>query len=138
MSLTATEIHYAFRGLAMSLLTRNIGAPASSSNASQHASSAQGSKEAYSSSTLARCGVSSSSLSRRSLRVFPSLDLCFSTSIHLLLGQIMSIYFCDGCLKRRTVDSCGNSTCLKTPQSGFLEEAEAVPAESNGPKRKTT
>src|SRR5690625_7434743 len=29
------------------------------------------------------------------------------------------------------------STCLKTPQSGFLEEAEAVPAESNGPQRKT-
>ncbi|PAV31559.1 hypothetical protein CIL05_02570 [Virgibacillus profundi] len=28
------------------------------------------------------------------------------------------------------------STCLKTPQSGFLEEAEAVPAESNGPQRK--
>jgi len=27
-------------------------------------------------------------------------------------------------------DSCGNSTCLKTPESGFLEEAEAVPAES--------
>src|SRR5690625_4792916 len=27
-------------------------------------------------------------------------------------------------------DSSGNSTCLKTPQSGFLEEAEAVPAES--------
>src|SRR5690625_1228960 len=41
------------------------------------------------------------------------------------------------CLERRTVDSCGNSTCLKTPQSGFLEEAEAVPAESNGPQRKT-
>src|SRR5699024_10509788 len=36
------------------------------------------------------------------------------------------------------VDSCGNSRCLKTPQSGFLEEAEAVPAESNGPQRKTT
>src|SRR5690625_7783616 len=30
------------------------------------------------------------------------------------------------------------STCLKTPQSGFLEEAEAVPAESNGSQRKTT
>jgi len=30
------------------------------------------------------------------------------------------------------------STCLKTPQSGFLEEAEAVPAESNDPQRKTT
>ena len=27
-------------------------------------------------------------------------------------------------------DSSGNSTSLKTPQSGFLEEAEAVPAES--------
>src|SRR5699024_1792334 len=64
----------------------------------------------------ARCGVSSSSLSRRSLRVFPSLTWC---------------------LKRRTVDSCGNSTCLKTPQSGFLEEAEAVPVESNGTLRKT-
>src|SRR5690625_1857744 len=46
-------------------------------------------------------------------------------------------YYYDGCLKRRTVDSCGNSTCLKTPQSGFLEEAEAVPAESNGPQWKT-
>src|SRR5699024_12004513 len=39
-------------------------APASSSNASQYASSAQGNKEVYSSSSLARCGVSSSSLSR--------------------------------------------------------------------------
>src|SRR5699024_1143656 len=29
------------------------------------------------------------------------------------------------------------STCLKTPQSEFLEEAEAVPAESNGPQWKT-
>jgi hypothetical protein len=29
------------------------------------------------------------------------------------------------------VDSCGNSTCPKTPQRRtFLEEAEAVPAES--------
>src|SRR5699024_12659070 len=44
---------------------------------------------------------------------------------------------CDGCLERRTPDSCGNSTCLQTPQSGFLEEAQAVPAESNGPQRKT-
>src|SRR5690625_4472334 len=33
--------------------------------------------------------------------------------------------------------SCGNSTCPKTPQSGFLEEAKAVHAESNGPQRKT-
>src|SRR5699024_1569165 len=32
----------------------------------------------------------------RSLGVFPSLALCFSTSSHLLLGQTMSIYFCDG------------------------------------------
>src|SRR5690625_5927723 len=46
-------------------------------------------------------------------------------------------HYYDSCLKRRTVDSCGNSTCLKTPQSAFLEEAEAVPAESNGPQRKT-
>src|SRR5699024_1777461 len=37
---------------------------------------------------------------------------------------------CDGCLERRTLDSCGNSTCLKTPQSGFLEEAEAVTVRS--------
>src|SRR5699024_2954717 len=35
-------------------------------------------------------------------------------------------------------DSCGNSTCLKTPQSGFLEEAEAVPAESIRPDRSRT
>src|SRR5690625_201566 len=34
--------------------------------------------------------------------------------------------------------SCGNSTCPKTPQSGFLEEAEAVPAESIHPKRSRT
>src|SRR5699024_3064276 len=27
-------------------------------------------------------------------------------------------------------DSCGNSACLKPPQSGLLEEAEAVPAAS--------
>src|SRR5699024_4834041 len=46
-------------------------------------------------------------------------------------------YFYDSCLERRTVDSCGNSKCLKTPQSGLLEEAEAVPAESNGLQRKT-
>src|SRR5699024_9725182 len=115
----------------MSLLTRNIGAPASSSKASQNASSAQGNKEAYSSRTLARCGVSSSSLSRWSLRIFPSLSIWQQYCIDHL-------YHCDGCLERRTVDSCGNSTCLKTPQSGFLEEAEAVPAESNGPQRKTT
>src|SRR5690625_2153345 len=40
-------------------------------------------------------------------------------------------------ITRPTENICGNSTCLKTPQSGFLEEAEAVPAESNGPQWKT-
>src|SRR5699024_11479994 len=63
-----------------------------------------------------------------------------ATSSHLfsaILNKTININFCDGCLKRRTVDSCGNSTCLKTPQSALLEEAEAVPAESNGPQRKT-
>src|SRR5690625_4031733 len=79
----------------------------------------------------ARCGVSSSSLSRRSLRVFPSLTWCLATVLYISLSLLR------WCLERRTVDSCGNSTCLKTPQSGFLEEAEAVPAESNGPQRKT-
>src|SRR5699024_7316597 len=43
----------------------------------------------------------------------------------------------DACLQRSPVGSFGTSTCMKTPQSGFLEEAEAVPAESNGPQRKT-
>src|SRR5699024_7781435 len=71
--------------------------------------------------------LSAGSLSRRSLRVFPSLSTALIARFH----------YYDGCLERRTVDSCGNSTCLKTPQSGFLEEAEAVPAESNGPQRKT-
>src|SRR5699024_6222714 len=40
-------------------------------------------------------------------------------------------------ITRPTENICGKSTYLKTPQSGFLEEAEAVPAESNGPQRKT-
>src|SRR5699024_628687 len=35
-------------------------------------------------------------------------------------------------------DSCGNSTCPKTPQSGLLEEAKAVPAESIRPDRSRT
>src|SRR5699024_8661533 len=63
-----------------------------------------------------------------SLRVFPSLTCCSATAL------IARIHYYDVCLELRTVDSCGNSTCLKTPQSGFLEEAEAVPAESNGPQ----
>src|SRR5699024_7566271 len=50
---------------------------------------------------------------------------------------IARFHYYDVCLERRTVDSCGKSTCLKTPQSEVLEEAEAVPAESNGPQRKT-
>jgi len=36
-------------------------------------------------------------------------------------------------LERKVTDSCGNSTSPKTPQSGFLEVAEAVPAESASP-----
>src|SRR5699024_8387817 len=35
-------------------------------------------------------------------------------------------------------DSCGNSTCPKPPQSDFLEEAKAVPAESIRPERSRT
>src|SRR5699024_12284964 len=44
---------------------------------------------------------------------------------------------CEVWWERGTVASCGSSTCLKTPQSAVREEAEAVPAESNGPQRKT-
>src|SRR5699024_7782835 len=58
-----------------------------------------------------------------------------SSDLPPLVEQLSDSCYCytqyDGCLERRTVDSCGNSMCLKTPQSGFLEEAEAVPAESN-------
>src|SRR5699024_2409374 len=65
-----------------------------------------------------------------------------SSDLPPLVEQLSDSCYCytqyDGCLERRTVDSCGNSMCLKTPQSGFLEEAEAVPAESNGSQRKTT
>src|SRR5699024_936642 len=64
---------------------------------------------------------------------------CISFANMVLATVLISHFrYYDGCLERRTVDSCGNSTCLKTPQSGFLEEAEAVPAESNGPQRKST
>ena len=65
----------------------------------------------------------------------PQESSCISFA-NMVFG-IARFHYYDGCLERRTVDSCGNSTCLKTPQSGFLEEAEAVPAESNGPQRKT-
>src|SRR5690625_117621 len=41
-------------------------------------------------------------------------------------------------ITRPTEDICGNSTCPKTPQSGFLEEAKAVPAESIRPDRSRT
>src|SRR5699024_4825449 len=58
---------------------------------------------------------------------------CFNYSIHPII-----IYTLYHSLIRSTApligteggDSCRNSTCLKTPESGFLEEAEAVPAES--------
>src|SRR5699024_3456889 len=118
-------------------------APASSSSASQHASSAQGNKEAYSSSALARCGVLSSSLSRRSLRVFPSLNGVWQQYLQLAF-TIMMVVWSGGPFTpagTKVFDGASNrspSTCLKTPKSGFLEEAEAVPAESNGPQRKTT
>src|SRR5699024_773462 len=66
----------------------------------------------------------------RSLRVFPSLIWCLATVL------INCFHYYRGCLERRTVDSskiqtnflramqklpepsfsCGNSTCLKTPQ----------------------
>src|SRR5699024_12027853 len=35
-------------------------------------------------------------------------------------------------------DSCGNSTCPKTPQRGLREEAKAVPAESIRSERSRT
>src|SRR5699024_9279550 len=41
-------------------------------------------------------------------------------------------------ITRPTENICGNSTCPKTPQSGFLEEAKAVPAESIRPDRSRT
>src|SRR5699024_238070 len=41
-------------------------------------------------------------------------------------------------ITRPTENICGNSTCPKTPQSGFLEETEAVPAESINPERSRT
>jgi len=99
----APEIHYAFRGLAMSLLTHK----------------------------------------ERSLRglivfAFPLESSCISVAnIVFRNSTVARVHYYNGCLERWTVDSCGNSTCLKTPQRGFLEEAEAVPAESNGPQRKT-
>src|SRR5699024_3713329 len=70
---------------------------------------------------------------------FPAGVFVYSLRLNVVWQQHCIAYFnyYDGCLERRTVDACGNSTCLKTPQSGFLEEAEAVPAESNGPQRKT-
>src|SRR5699024_11571377 len=67
----------------------------------------------------------------------PQESPCFFFAGGVLSCSCHYYYRYDACLERRTVDSCGNSTCLKTPQSGFLEEAEAVPAESNGPQRKT-
>ena len=70
---------------------------------------------------------------------FPLESSCISFANIVFRNSAVALFhYFDGCLERRTVDSCGNSTCLKTPQSGFLEEAEAVPAESNGPQRKTT
>src|SRR5699024_10544370 len=41
-------------------------------------------------------------------------------------------------ITRPTENICANSTCPKTPQSGFLEETEAVPAESIHPERSRT
>src|SRR5699024_1416001 len=67
------------------------------------------------------------------LRKYTSLTWSLTTVQYFLFFT-----YYDVCLKRRNVDSSGNSTCLKPPQSGFLEEVEAVPAESNGPQRKTT
>src|SRR5699024_12326094 len=37
--------------------------------------------------------------------------------------------FYDGCLERRTVDSCGNSTSLKTPQ--YIKEGRLKPCFAN-------
>src|SRR5690625_4627449 len=47
----------------------------------------------------------------RNLRIFLSLTWCLATVLY------SSLHYYDGCLERRTVDSCGNSTCLKTPQN---------------------
>src|SRR5699024_5944796 len=77
-----------------------------------------------------------------SLRVFPSLTWCLATVLKLAF-TIMIIVWSEGPLTpagTKVFDGTSNrspSTCLKTPQSGLLEEAEAVPAESNGPQRKT-
>src|SRR5699024_5072033 len=53
--------------------------------------------------------------------VSPMPHLPQESRIFHLLGQLIGM---------RRGDDSGNSTSLKTPQSGFLEEAEAVPAES--------
>src|SRR5690625_4985257 len=53
--------------------------------------------------------------------VSPRPHLPQESRIFHLLGQLIGT---------EGGDSSGNSTCLKTPQSGLLEEAEAVPAES--------
>src|SRR5699024_6189121 len=53
--------------------------------------------------------------------VSPRPHLPQESCIFYLLGQLIGM---------EGGESSGNSTSLKTPQSGFLEEAEAVPAES--------
>src|SRR5690625_1425158 len=53
--------------------------------------------------------------------VSPRPHLPQESRIFHLLGQLIGM---------EGGDSSGNSTSLKTPQSGLLEEAEAVPAES--------
>src|SRR5699024_9553167 len=70
---------------------------------------------------------------------FPLESSCISFANIVFRNSAEALFhYFDGCVLRRTSDSCEKSTCLKTPQSVFLEEAEAVPAESNGPQRKTT
>ena len=112
----ATEIHFAFRGLAMSLLAKNV--------AGSHRLRCSHRIRKASLKYIAR---------RKSGFLFQGVFVISYAGIEFInLRKPFTNHFYDGCLERRTVDSCGNSTCLKTPQSGFLEEAEAVPAESNG------
>ena len=71
----------------------------------------------------ARCGVSSSSLSRRSLRVFPSLTWCLATVLYISLSLLRWLFGAeDRWLLREQRFLMGRavrspSTCLKTPQN---------------------
>jgi len=82
-------------------------------------------------SSFTHCGVSPMPLGLRLL--VPSKHLLPLESPYISSGWLLGLR-----TARPTENICGNSTCLKTPQSGFLEEAEAVPAESIHPGRSRT